>query len=275
MKKIAGLSVLLILMLLVSVPGFATETMAESVGRPEWIRENWELTFLDDFEGDSIDYTKWVHRPEWQRGEGFWSDEDAFVDGDGHLIIRTREEDGQYYTGAIGTQRFANSSEVLFTQKFGYFEMRAKLPKNLTGFHVAFWLMPEMIEEEVFGTGEDWTEIDIFEAPFNREVVFHALHWDGYDEHHRSASQQVFAPGLFDGFQTFALEWTEDEYIFYVNDQETWRTSAGGVSKAPSHMIISSEAKNWGGNINHNRDLPQDFVVDYVRVYQDPAHLER
>lgn len=260
---------ILVLSLIFAVPGLASEP-DQTLNRPEWIRENWNLTFSDDFDGDSIDYTKWVHPPEWQRGEGFWNDDDAFVDGEGNLIIRTRKDGDKYYTGALATREYTNAPEGTFSQTFGYYEMRAKLPANLVGFHVAFWLMPDRIDEEILGTGEDWTEIDIFEAPFRRETIFHTLHWDGYEGDHKSYHKQLFVPNLFEGFHTFALEWNEDEYIFYVDDEETWRTSAGGVSKAPSHMIISAEAKNWGGNINNNTKLPQNFIVDYVRVYQDP-----
>jgi hypothetical protein len=33
-----------------------------------------------------------------------------------------------------------------------------------------------------------------------------------------------------DGFHTFALYWKAEEYVFFVDGKETWRTAAGGVS---------------------------------------------
>lgn len=227
-------------------------------------KEGWQLTFEDTFEGESLDLEKWSHSPEWERQDGYWSDDEAFLDGEGHLIIQVSERDGKYYSGAVTTRD-------KFEQAYGYYEMRAKLPKE-EGFWSAFWLMTDGAHD-VGNDGRDGTEIDIFETPFayrNDDTISHALHWDGYEEDHQSADKSPHIPGIYEGFHTFALEWNEDEYIFYVDDKETWRTSAGGVSEVPSFVQITAEVGGWGGNVE-NANLPDQLMVDYVRVYeQDP-----
>ncbi|MCJ8007362.1 family 16 glycosylhydrolase [Lederbergia wuyishanensis] len=225
-------------------------------------KEGWELTFLDNFNGEELDPTKWKHAPEWPRqgGAGQWSDDEAFLNGEGQLIIQVSEKDGKYYSGAVRTRD-------LFEQTYGYYEIKAKIPKT-EGYWNAFWLMTDGVHT-VGNDGRDGTEIDIFESPFAKDgdYIQHAMHWDGYEQYHRSAGQVAHVPGIYEGFHTFALEWNPDEYIFYIDGQETWRTNAGGVSQVPAYMKITAEVGGWAGNIK-NATLPSQMEVEYVRAYK-------
>ncbi|MDD2630508.1 MAG: glycoside hydrolase family 16 protein [Limnochordia bacterium] len=239
-----------------------TEVVAV-MGVPEVVdpkhKPGWRLTFEDDFEGDRIDLTKWSYLPNWKRHDGYWSPEEAFLDGEGHLIIQVNEREGTYYSGAVATRD-------RFEQAYGYYEIRCQLPKE-EGFWTAFWLMTDGVQQ-LGNEGRDGTEIDIFESPFSKEDrIQHALHWDGYGPEHRSAGYAPYIKGIYEGFHTFALEWNVDEYIFYVDGKETWRTSAGGVSQVPSYLKITAEVGPWGGDIRR-ATLPAQLVVDYVRVYE-------
>jgi hypothetical protein len=93
-----------------------------------------------------------------------------------------------------------------------------------------------------------------------------ALHWDGYGEDHMSEGEQFVIPGLSNGWHTFGLYWTPDVYVFYVDGEETWRTSAGGVSQVPAYVKLTDEVGEWAGDI-HEADLPDYTLFDYVRVY--------
>jgi len=94
----------------------------------------------------------------------------------------------------------------------------------------------------------------------------HALHWDGYGEHHRSKAHKFKVPGIMEGYHDFALWWTPEEYVFYVDSKETWRTDAGGVCQVPVYLKLSDEIGKWAGDIKKAK-LPDHFYVDYVRVY--------
>lgn len=223
------------------------------------IEDEWVLIFEDTFDGETLNPDHWEHAPEWERHHGQWSNEEAFIDGDGQLVIQISERDGKYYSGAI-------RSRGLFEQVYGYYEIRAKLPQE-EGFWTAFWLMSDSVHQ-VGDEGRDGTEIDIFETPFsNKENIEHALHWDGYENDQKSEGKSIHIPGIYEGFHTFALEWNEDEYIFYVDDEETWRTSAGGVSQVSAYLKITAEVGDWAGDIK-KANLPAQMVVDYVRVYE-------
>jgi beta-glucanase (GH16 family) len=229
---------------------------AMSTGRE---KEGWRLTFEDDFDGEELDLTKWSRLPDGKRRDGYWSGQEAFLDGKGHLIIQTSERDGEYYSGALNTRG-------KFEQAYGYYEIRAQLPKE-EGFWTAFWLMADGVGI-VGNEGRDGTEIDIYESAYPKEdKIQHALHWDGYGEHHKSAGYAPYIPGIYEGFHTFALQWDEDEYIFYVDGEETWRTSAGGVSEVPSFLKVTAEVGTWAGDIRKAK-LPAQLIVDYVRVYE-------
>jgi beta-glucanase (GH16 family) len=75
-----------------------------------------------------------------------------------------------------------------------------------------------------------------------------------------------YVPGVMEGWHTFSLCWTPDEYVFYVDGKETWRTKAGGVCQVPLYIKLSDEVGNWAGDIKKAK-LPDAFLVDYVRVY--------
>ena len=45
-----------------------------------------------------------------------------------------------------------------------------------------------------------------------------------------------------------------------------WRSNAGGVCQVPLYIKLSDEIGKWGGDITKAK-LPDQFMVDYVRVY--------
>ena len=120
--------------------------------------------------------------------------------------------------------------------------------------------------DKVGNEGRDGTEIDIFEKPWLDDRVQQTLHWNGYGKFHKSKGKVVKAPGVMDGWHAFGLWWKPDEYVFYIDGKETWRTNAGGVCQAPEYIKLSDEIGNWAGDIKKAK-LPDAFLVDYVRVY--------
>ena len=68
-----------------------------------------------------------------------------------------------------------------------------------------------------------------------------------------------------EGWHTFGLWWKPDEYIFYVDGKETWRTKKA-VSQVSEYIKLSDEIGDWAGDIK-KATLPDQFLVDYVRVY--------
>ena len=242
----------------------------------------WELIFRDEFRGfGPPNPEKWISQEYKRRGnrdgpDGWWDKDFARLDGFGHLEIRVDmvenqnpESDSDPYDYATGMV----STEGKFEPVFGRYEARIKLPRD-PGWWMGFWLFSDGVEH-VDGSGEDGTEIDIVEAFGWTDNVNFALHWDGYRKAHKSEYKRVFIPGIRSGWHVFALEWTETEYIWFVDGKERWRSSAGGVSKKPEWIKLSGEIgtqsffthDKWS-NKQDNKRFPDKFLVDWIRVFE-------
>ncbi len=224
----------------------------------------WRLVWHDEFDGPAIDETQWERIGDSRRRDGFWIKDDAYLDGKGCLVLRTRKDGQRYTCGAVRTLG-------KFEHRYGFWEARCRFPKQ-QGHWPAFWLMPAKGLKDAEVGGTVGAEIDIMEKAWLTEKINHAIHWNGYGSHHKSEGREAERPGLNEGFHTFAVLWTPQEYIFYIDGRETWRTKAGGASHALSYAKLTEEIGPWAGKITEAA-LPDYFVVDYVRVY-DPFHSD-
>jgi alpha-L-fucosidase len=217
----------------------------------------WKLVWNDEFDGATIDPSKWEVCGDWKRRDGYWVKDDAYLDGKGNLVLRTKKEGDRYTCGAVRTKD-------KFEHRYGYWVCRCQFPQQ-PGHWPAFWLMTPS-QGRIGDEGRDGTEIDIMEKPWRDDRTTQNMHWDGYGKDHKSAGLQFSVPGLHEGFHTFGLYWTPEEYVFYVDGLESWRTTAGGVSQVPEYAKLTEEIGKWGGDIAQ-ASLPDYFTVDYVRVY--------
>ena len=244
--------------------------------------DKFTLTFSDEFDGE-LDRSVWSghyqygNRTESRKGS-YWNQYLAYTE-DGNLIIPvTYLENGMggegagWYSAGIDTD---DDSPNGFSQKFGYFECRCILPKG-ADIWSAFWLMNDGVYDED-GSGRDGTEIDIFESDcygdFFSNSVTSNLHFDGYGDAHQKMGAKGFRlrNNPYEEFNTYGLEWNEDEYIFYINGVETFRTSFGGVSQNEEYLILSVEMRGEDGIPSERENVAGEdaqFIVDYVRVYQ-------
>ena len=215
----------------------------------------WQLVWQDEFEGTKLDESKW-DVPNHRRRDGWWSSKAVSVEK-GRLAIRTFQEGDRYLDACVRTRG-------KFEHAHGYYVARIKLQEE-PGHWSAFWLYNSSVGK-TGNQGRDGTEIDIMEKPWLDNRVQHALHWDGYGKDHRSEGQVSKVPGVMEGWHTFSLWWKANEYVFYVDGKETWKTNAGGVCQVPLYIKLSDEIGDWAGEIGE-ANLPDQFLVDYVRVY--------
>jgi len=226
----------------------------------------WKQTFADEFDGEVIDKTKWVVLGDTPRKTGFWLKRLTKLDGKGNLVLTVDREEDQ--NGKMRSIAGAVESRGKFEQKYGYYVCRYKMLRdNGAGYHCAFWLQSPtttVVSED----GRNGTEIDIIEKFHHDDIIQHCLHWNGFGKDHDRTKFAFPWPGIEKGFHTFALKWTPTEYTFYVDGVQTWQTKAGGVSQVPAFLRLTLEfSQGWNGDIS-KADLPDEFVVDYVRVYE-------
>lgn len=259
-----------------------------------------ELVWNDEFDGDSLDMSKWGY--EWwvtERKGGYWHEDMVYV-RDGNLVISAqyfdeplenryyekwhdqinfKEYKPGYYTGIITTQG-------KYEQCRGYFEVRCKLPAG-RGLWSSFWMMNDGVYN-VDGYGNDGTEVDVFESMYYKDhfwgddCVIGGIHYDGYGADSKGDSiGRIFVKNdPYKEYNTYGLEWNEDEYIFYLNGHVCGRISTGGVSDNPEFLLLSVEIAGSNGvadadrhgtgkiGLTPKKNWPVEFVVDYVRCYQ-------
>ncbi|WP_038164228.1 glycoside hydrolase family 16 protein [Verrucomicrobium sp. BvORR106] len=250
----------------------ATAVIADEVEVPPAIRDQgYKLVFRDEFSGEKgapPDPTKWSQMipGKWR---DLWNVADACQqDGEGNLRIAVRKNGDRFETGYIGTPG-------KFEATHGYFEARIRLQTQI-GFWSAFWLNSPTFGKPVDDPVRAGVEIDVIEhVAYNGDTVHHTAHWNGYKEHHQAYSTPVVkVPGLTKGFHTFAVKWDEKGYVFYVDGMETGRwPQSVPISNCPEYLLLSCESEKWAGDLT-KAVLPDDFAVDFVRVWQTPAQIE-
>lgn len=244
--------------------------------------EKFVPTFTEDFSGE-LDRSVWSGHYQYgniteARKGSYWNQYLAETK-DGNLVIPVVYlEDGMggkgagWYTAGIDTDADAENN---FSQKYGYFECRCILPEG-ADIWSAFWLMNDGVYN-ADGNGRDGTEIDIFESDgyerLFRYNVSSNLHFDGYGDAHKmlGATRFLLKNNPYEEFNTYGLEWNENEYIFYINGVETFRTDFGGVSQNEEYIILSVEMRGENGIPSERENIAAEgaeFIVDYVKVYQ-------
>ena len=250
------LEIAVLLWLLVST-AFGQQPEAEDQLPPPPEGKQWKLVWHDEFDGSTLDESKWETPPDGKRRDAWWMREAVSLDGNGHLVMSTLKKGDRYIDGCV-------RSRGKFEHTFGYYVARVKLQKQ-PGHWSAFWLYNNSVGK-IGDQGRDGSEIDIMEKPWLDDRINHAIHWDGYGKEHRSSGKVSRVQKVMEGFHTFSLMWTPTEYVFYVDGKETWRTKAGGVCHVPLYIKLSDEVGDWAGDIKKVK-LPDEFLVDYVRVY--------
>jgi len=249
----------------------------------------YELVFEDDFSGNSLDMNKWHIRNYGESRIGYYDDSQLAV-RDGNLVITGRYlENGTYgdgwYTSAIETN-----------EKFcgGYFEMRAILNKCAlqgTDFWSCFWISASGVyDPAVSKGGPGGCELDIVESfgggflnPKNNSSFTPALWCNGVDSDDNDDCDgrnfgKYYIPNAYTQYNTYGFKWTKDEYIWYVNGVEavrnSWKDGAvrtpfgKGASCVPEEVIVSMSIPS---RMTATRTEPAEYVIDYVRIYQNPA----
>jgi beta-glucanase (GH16 family) len=252
----------------------------------------YSLIWSDEFNGTSLDSNNWA--PDigdgcpslcgWGNNElQYYRAENVAVSG-GNLILTARDESfgGRSFTSGKVTTRGKHSF------LYGRVEMRAKIPTG-GGMWPAFWMMPQ---DDVYGGWAASGEIDIMESANATTSVGGALHYGGsYPQNtYTTASYSLGGTNFADDFHIYAVEWEADTIRWYVDDvlfmtrvSSQWYTNAApGNPQAPfdqEFYIILNTAV--GGTYTGctspgciTADLPQEFLIDYVRVYEDILNFE-
>ncbi|MCR5880880.1 glycoside hydrolase family 16 protein [Phenylobacterium sp. J367] len=156
--------------------------------------------------------------------------------------------DGYRYVSGMIT------SQPSFRQTYGYFEMRAKLPRG-KGVWPAFWLLPADLS---------WPpEIDVMESVGDPSKVYVTLH----SNHVKAEGTEVRVSP--DDFHTFSVSWTHDEVIWFVDGREVKRMATPADMHKPMYMLANiALGGDWAGQPDATTPFPARMQIDYIRAYR-------
>ncbi len=244
----------------------------------------WNTLWADEFNGSSIDTSKWNVLNNSNYGTGN-NEEECYMTGNtvvsgGSLRLIGKQDSNNGCSGYKYTSGFITTSKLGGSQKFkfkqGYTEIRARLPKG-GGWWPAFWLVGA-------DTAPGWPaygEIDVMEAygtyPCCIEETFH---WDnGGHKQEGGASRDVGSTDNTD-WHTYGVNWTASKLDFYIDGvkKQTFTPSDSGATAALGYehtidinLAIGGDGPRkyhgWNGTWASG-DLPGTYEVDYVRVWQ-------
>lgn len=232
----------------------------------------YQIVVYDEFDGESLNTDIWEYRGNGARRGGYNAASQVEV-RDGNLVIS-----GEYLTdGEYGEGWYTAAVRLKEKYKQGYFEIRCKV-NDSDGYWSAFWIQADSpYTAEISKGGVGGAEIDIFESNCYGEDKYcatHAIHCagvDGVQEGFQSLMLgKFYGNDIANEYNTYGLEWTEDEYIFYVNGVETVRSTFGnGVSQVEEEVIVSLEIPELSELEGFDKStFKTEFIVDYVKIYQ-------
>jgi beta-glucanase (GH16 family) len=246
----------------------------------------WSLAWSDEFNGPAgatVDASKWVADT---GGQGWGNQErqyytagaaNASLDGSGHLVITARASTDPSYRcwyGACGYTSARLKTKGLFEATYGRFEARIRVPRG-QGMWPAFWMLGANIDQVGWPQSG---EIDVMENIGREPSIVHGtVHGPGYSGANGIGGADTLATGaLADDFHLFAVEWTPTEIRWLVDGAEYRRltpaelpSGATWVFNHPFFMLLNVAVGGaWPGEPDASTPLPQQMLVDYVRVHE-------
>jgi beta-glucanase (GH16 family) len=271
--------------------------------------KKWKLVWHDEFNGNNLDESKWNYRLNFwgYRSPAFTKEGVEVNNGTLKINLLRRGDDfcsAHLQTGGLTFDNprdessgpfwaFGKRDEFKFMHKYGYYEIRCKLPKY-DGWHCAFWLQSPSIgahpDPSVCGV-----ECDIMEN--YRQHKFGTMvcgcGWDGYGIEGKWAGHFEFPiEETEDGWHTYAVDWTPDGYVFYADGKIVGKQMkpACAVSQVEQFLLVSTECHGYNRVFGKRGEagevakgccagkpvaelfdakLPDVFEVDYVRVFDE------
>ncbi len=200
----------------------------------------------------------------------------SYLDGQGNLVIQALKEQYQLPSGRISDQPYTSArlqTDGRFTQKYGRFEARIKLPAG-RGLWPAFWLLGDSIGSVGW---PECGEMDILELAGSKPAkVNGSMHGPGYSGVGAFTGSYELGSGRFaDDFHLFTLEWSAEGVRWLVDGhQYTSRTrakiedlGADWVFDQPMYMILNLAVGGlYDGVPDASTPFPSQMLVDYVSV---------
>ena len=225
--------------------------------------EDWKQEWADEFDGTTLDTTKWDYEIGVRSGDDNTSDapiywgnnekeyytKEAVTVQDGKLVITATaltDDIKEKYNVTDNTVKYASGrirtvsedgSEVKYATTYGRIEAKMEMPQA-TGYWPAFWGLPTPETIDLYGTWATSGELDIMEAVGqDGNYVNGTIHYGSvWPNNVYSGGSHYFEEGdSIANEHLYAVEWEPGEIRWYVDDilyhvENNWYAKAAGAS---------------------------------------------
>ena len=232
------------------------------------INSSYKLVFDDEFNGQSIDTSKWNVLSTGSIGGGYSQDQFTpsnvtISGGDLDLSVTKGSTSGRPYSaGFVYTKQ---------SWSYGYFEERAEMPASADGLWPAFWM----------NNAGNFPEIDIFEwlgnTPNTQWTTYHPSNDASLTGGAGLGSTSV-GPNFSAGFHTYGMWWQPNSITWYIDGVQVFQLTQGEVFNGHTvditgtamNLILNNSVGGWNNNtVDSSTVFPANYSVDWVHVYSN------
>ncbi len=236
----------------------------------------------DEFDGTSLNLDNWSY----ELGNGCpnlcgWGNNElqSYTNSNNNIKV----QDGNLVITAINSNNNWTSARIRSLNKFdfclGRVEVRARIPEG-RGFWPAAWFLPS---EYYYGIWPISGEIDLLETRGQEpEKTLGTIHYGPLFPNNQYSGGEYNDPsGTFaEDFHVFEVNWTNESIVWKVDGVQFLEKSREDVGPfrwpfdRNFHALLNfAVGGNFLGNPDATTPTQADFVVDYIRVYQDPENI--
>ncbi len=248
--------------IMAAAPAFAQNvlTFSEDFSNFQWSPDGsagWMTSY--PYGGESARTLPGNH--EWEYYSDSTVGEMPFTAAHGKLIMRARPaKPGSnpynlpYDSGLITTYKS-------FSQLYGLFEMRAKLPAG-QGLWPAFWMLPA---NNIYSC-----ELDIFEVLGSGPTTLFATTHGETGNNWVVDSQALQVPDTSAAFHVYGVDWEPTTTTFLMDGKVIATAPTPGSMNTPMYMLINLAVGgpgSWPGAPNASTHFPSPMEISWVRAY--------